>query len=119
MIYQNHEEFEKELEKLKKEYNGKMGCFVSLSGFVRDYHFKEGKKTPAESMDLSKIDYDIIEEIRQKAIEKFGLLDAIVYHNKGILKVGDLVSSITVFTKHRDEAFLACRYIIDEIKRYH
>ena len=119
MIYKNHEEFNKELEKLKKEYSGKMGCFVSLSGFVRDYHLKEGEKIPAKNMDLSKIDYDIIEEIRQKSIEKFDLIDAIVYHNKGILEVGDLVSSIVAFAKHRDEAFLACRHIIDEIKRYH
>jgi molybdopterin synthase catalytic subunit len=42
--------------------------------------------------------------------------NAVCIHRVGILEIGDLAVWVGVSAGHRDEAFKACRYIIDEIK---
>ncbi|AEH07338.1 molybdenum cofactor biosynthesis protein MoaE [Methanothermococcus okinawensis] len=119
MISNNYEKFKGMVDELIEKYKGDMGCHVSFTGFVRNYNIdKEGHKIPTDNMVIPDI-LDILEDIRKDAIEKFNLLDVAIYHNKGTLKVGDVVSSIYVFARHRKEGFLACEYIIDKIKKYH
>ena len=118
MISGDYEKFKEKVDELIEKYKGEMGCYVSLTGFVRNYEIKEGEKVPADKMEIPDI-LDILEDIRKDAIEKFDLLDVAIYHDKGTLKVGDVVSSIYVFARHRKEGFLACEYIIDRIKKYH
>ncbi|MDQ5921949.1 MAG: molybdopterin synthase catalytic subunit [Pseudomonadota bacterium] len=43
-------------------------------------------------------------------------LDIIIVHRFGYLCVGEISVLICVGSKHRDEAFVACRYLIEEIK---
>jgi molybdopterin synthase catalytic subunit len=38
-------------------------------------------------------------------------------HRVGELAVGDIAVAIAAAAAHRDEAFLACRYVIEEVKR--
>jgi molybdopterin synthase catalytic subunit len=38
-------------------------------------------------------------------------------HRIGELGVGDIAVAIAAASAHRDEAFLACRYVIEEVKR--
>jgi molybdopterin synthase catalytic subunit len=38
-------------------------------------------------------------------------------HRIGALEIGDPAVAIAVGSAHRDEAFLACRYVIEELKR--
>ena len=38
-------------------------------------------------------------------------------HRVGELKIGDTAVAIAAASAHRDEAFLACRYVIEEVKR--
>jgi molybdopterin synthase catalytic subunit len=38
-------------------------------------------------------------------------------HRVGVLSIGDVAVAIAVASAHRDEAFTACRYIIEEVKR--
>jgi molybdopterin synthase catalytic subunit len=38
-------------------------------------------------------------------------------HRVGELEIGDTAVAIAAASAHRDEAFLACRYIIEEVKR--
>jgi len=120
LIFDDYEEYIKKVNELIEKYKGEMGCHTSFTGFVRNYHLKDGKKIPAEGMTIE-VDnlFDILSEIRENALKKFDLLDVIIYHNSGALKVGDMVSSYYVFARHRKEAFLAMEYIIDEIKKYH
>ena len=56
------------------------------------------------------------ERILDEATEHFGIADARCMHRIGQLAVGDTAVWIGVVTPHRDEAFRACRYIIDQIK---
>jgi molybdopterin synthase catalytic subunit len=56
-------------------------------------------------------------EIRASAIRQFGLIDAIIIHRVGTMPIGENIVLIVAAAKHRDEAFLACRFCIDELKR--
>jgi molybdopterin synthase catalytic subunit len=38
-------------------------------------------------------------------------------HRIGMLEVGDSAVAIAAASPHRDEAFSACRYVIEEVKR--
>ena len=56
------------------------------------------------------------ERIIAEAIERFGASHAACVHRVGSLAVGELAVWVGVSAAHRDEAFRACRYIIDEVK---
>lgn len=38
-------------------------------------------------------------------------------HRVGMLEIGDTAVAVVVASAHRDEAFVACRYVIEELKR--
>jgi molybdopterin synthase catalytic subunit len=38
-------------------------------------------------------------------------------HRVGTLQIGDAAVAVVVGSAHRDEAFAACRYVIEELKR--
>jgi molybdopterin synthase catalytic subunit len=58
-----------------------------------------------------------LEEIRERAISEFGIIDATIIHRVGVLPVGADIVLIVIAAEHRDEAFRACRFCIDELKR--
>jgi molybdopterin synthase catalytic subunit len=56
-------------------------------------------------------------DIRERAIRDFGVIDATIIHRVGTLPVGADIVLVVVAAAHRDEAFKACRFCIDELKR--
>ena len=58
-----------------------------------------------------------LESIRGEAVGRFGLKSAEIVHRIGLLSVGDNIVAIVCSAAHRDEAFLGCRYIIEELKK--
>ena len=56
------------------------------------------------------------DKIFAEAKRKFPYLQAQCVHRTGILEIGDCAVWVGVVSPHRDEAFRACRYIIDELK---
>ncbi len=56
------------------------------------------------------------EKVIAEAKQRFPFLEAICVHRSGLLDVGDCAVWVGVSAPHRDEAFKACRYIIDEVK---
>ncbi|HKE37096.1 MAG TPA: molybdenum cofactor biosynthesis protein MoaE [Candidatus Baltobacteraceae bacterium] len=57
------------------------------------------------------------EAITAEARERFGNVRIAAEHRVGDLKVGDVAVVVCVAAEHRGEAFAACRYAIDELKR--
>ena len=56
-------------------------------------------------------------DICKEAQEKWGkTLSLYIVHGKGRLDVGGISIVIAVGSPHRDEAFKACRYVIEQIK---
>ncbi|MCX6656163.1 MAG: molybdenum cofactor biosynthesis protein MoaE [Candidatus Bathyarchaeota archaeon] len=58
-----------------------------------------------------------LQRIRGEAIKKFGVEEILIVHRYGNLMVGDNIVLIAVSAGHRDSAFDACRYVIDELKK--
>ena len=91
------------------------GGFSSFEGWVRNHHDKK----PVQSLEYSA--YKILAEkegqkIVEQAKEKFAIDTAYCSHRVGHLSIGDIAVYVAVGAAHRDAAFLACRFIIDEIK---
>ncbi|MDC3259995.1 molybdenum cofactor biosynthesis protein MoaE [bacterium] len=55
--------------------------------------------------------------IRESAFEKYDLTCMHIYHSIGIVNAGELCLFVFVSSKHRNDAFDACRYIVEEIKK--
>ena len=59
------------------------------------------------------------EEIYNEADEKLNIQDKAVFieHAKGYLNLGEMSIIIAVACKHRDQAYVLSRYLIEEIKK--
>ncbi len=55
--------------------------------------------------------------IEQELKERFAIFDVICVHRIGRLAIGDVAVWVGVNSAHRQDAFLACRYAIDELKK--
>ena len=56
------------------------------------------------------------EKVIAEAKQRFPFLAASCVHRSGLLEIADCAVWVGVSAPHRDEAFKACRYIIDEVK---
>ena len=55
--------------------------------------------------------------ILAEAMQQFPIVDIRCAHRTGALAIGDLAVWVGVSAAHRDAAFGACRFVIDEVKR--
>ncbi|MDF0589788.1 molybdenum cofactor biosynthesis protein MoaE [Candidatus Methanocrinis natronophilus] len=88
------------------------GAVVAFIGTVRDdgidsLHLETYKEAAEEEL-LA---------IREEALARFGLLEAVVIHRSGRLRIGDEIVIVACSAAHRREAFDGCRYILEELKR--
>lgn len=91
------------------------GGFCSFEGWVRNHH--QGRA-------VERLEYEAYIPLAEKegkailaeACERFGILHAVCAHRVGPIDIGGLAVVICVSSAHRDAAFDACRYLIDEIK---
>ena len=93
--------------------NGAESLFV---GTVREVN--QGKEVLGVSYDVFEpLARQSFTDICKEAQEKWGkALSLYVVHGKGRLDVGGISIVIAVGSPHRDEAFKACRYVIEQIK---
>jgi len=91
------------------------GAFASFEGWVRDHN---------DGHSVQRLRYESYVElaesegarILEEAISRFAIVKAMAVHRIGDLELGELAVWVGVTAAHRDAAFLACRWIIDEIK---
>lgn len=91
------------------------GGLVTFEGWVRNHN--EGKS-------VTSLEYQIYEELALKeglkiineASQKFDLHGAIAVHRSGHLKIGETAVWVGTTASHRQTAFWATQYIIDQIK---
>jgi molybdopterin synthase catalytic subunit len=99
-------------EMIKKAKRTDAGAVVTFLGTVRD----DG----IEMMELESFRESALQElesIRGEAVGRFCLKSAEIVHRIGLLSVGDNIVAIVCSAAHRDEAFLGCRYIGEELKK--
>lgn len=91
------------------------GGVVHFEGRVRNHNQGQG---------VEGLDYQVYpelalsegEKILTEAKEKFNIFDVICVHRYGSLKLGDIAVWIGVGAAHRDDAYKASRFVIDQIK---
>jgi len=101
---------------LKSVSSKSAGCTALFIGTVRDR--SEGMRVTGMELesarDLARSD---LERISNLALREFDILKVAISHRIGELKVGDIIVAIAVSAPHRQDAFAACQYIIDELKK--
>lgn len=93
----------------------RVGGYASFEGWVRDHN--DGRSVHGLRYEayvaLAETEG---EKIIDEALAEFDILDALCVHRIGDLAIGELAVWVGVSAAHRDAAFTACRYIIDEVK---
>ena len=100
---------------ISKVEDDKAGAIVFFDGRVRNHN---------EGHEVSSLEYQSYEAMAvkegQKIIDeakaKFDFHHAYCVHRVGHLAIGDVAVWVAVSTSHREMAFRACQFIIDEVK---
>lgn len=90
------------------------GAIVTFCGLVRDFDDHQGQFLELEYYPgmTEKSLLNIIE----KAKEQWPIFDAHVVHRVGKLALGEQIVFVGVNSAHRQEAFMACQFIMDFLK---
>ena len=101
--------------------------FISSSDFGASIIFTGTVRNQNNNQTVTGITYDShdelviksFKEIYNDADQKLNIKDKSVFieHAKGYLELGEISIIIAVACKHRDEAYVLSRYIIEEIKK--
>jgi adenylyltransferase/sulfurtransferase len=91
------------------------GGYAAFEGWVRNLN---------EGREVRRLEYEAFESLAvregeriiEEARSQFGVTNARCVHRIGDLPLGEIAVWVGVSAPHRDEAFRACRYIIDEVK---
>jgi len=95
--------------------DARVGGYASFEGWVRDHN--DGRAVDGLRYEA----YAALAEregeaILAEAMARFPLLDARCVHRTGDLALGEMAVWVGATAAHRDAAFAACRFIIDEVK---
>jgi molybdopterin synthase catalytic subunit len=95
--------------------DARVGAYASFEGWVRNHNAArnvEGLRYEAYAAMAEAEGERILED----ALAKFDILDVRCVHRIGDLAIGELAVWVGVTAGHRDAAFAACRFVIDEVK---
>jgi molybdopterin synthase catalytic subunit len=103
-------------EELKLIKKPSVGGLVTFVGTVRE-ESDAGRVNRMEIEIYSEMAERQLAAIRGEALEKFRVDDVLVVHRYGELNVGDNIILVAISAGHRESAFDACEYVIDELKK--
>ena len=91
------------------------GALVVFEGWIRDHN---------EGQEVERLEYEVYRPVAEKegakiideAIARYAVSHAMCIHREGLLELGECAVIVCVSSAHRDAAFDACRYIIDQTK---
>ncbi len=95
--------------------DARAGGYASFEGWVRDQNDSRavrGLRYEAYAALAETEGGRVLDEV----LAKFEIIDARCVHRTGDLAIGELAVWVGVTAAHRDAAFAACRFIIDEVK---
>lgn len=103
-------------EQLRQELlDAAAGAYASFEGWIRNEN---------EGQAVLRLEYEAYaplatsegEQVLREAAARFPILHARCVHRVGLLEIGECAVWVGVSAAHRDAAFLAARYIIDNVK---
>lgn len=91
------------------------GAFATFEGWIRNEN---------EGREVLRLEYEVYDPLAVKEGERIiaeagsrhPILHAACVHRSGMLEIGECAVWVGVSSPHRDEAFAACRSIIDQVK---
>lgn len=104
------------VEALQEELiNERAGGYVSFEGWVRNHN---------EGQSVLHLEYEAFVPVAKseallilrEAKKRFNVLDLACVHRVGDLQIGEKAVWVGAVSAHREAAFRACRYVIDQIK---
>lgn len=91
------------------------GALSIFIGNVRN-RGKSGNVSEIYYESYSKMAEQKMREIENEAQTKWGIKKSVIFHRIGNIKVGEASIIIGVSSEHRNEAFEACKYVINSVK---
>ena len=92
-----------------------VGAVATFIGTVRDIN--EGASVAEMELEhYPGMTEKALEDIIERARERFKLVDALVIHRVGPLLPQDQIVLVATLSAHRGEAFTACEFIMDYLK---
>ena len=100
---------------LRSELAGRFGATSIFIGTLRDMN--QGKSVDAMMLEHypGMTERHLI-RVSAEAAERWDIMDSLLVHRVGKMEPNDSIVLVAVWSSHRDDAFKACRYIIDELK---
>ena len=106
---------EQEIKLIKNKYPD-VGAVNTFIGYVRDLNNKK---------DVKFLELEVYETMAKKelskilnnAVKEWSLIDCLIIHRYGKLHVNDKIVLVACFSKHRDDSYSACKYIMDFLKK--
>ena len=117
MIKIQEEDFniEDEINRVKLQHLN-VGAVSTFIGYVRSLNNQQ--KVTSINLEVYKdMAYKSLEGICAKAQEKWDIIDILIIHRFGKLKVKEKIVLVAIFSMHRKESFDACNFIMDYLKK--
>ena len=106
---------EKEIDLIKSKHNN-IGAVSSFVGYVRN--FNNNKKVTSINLEVyEEMAYKTLDLICVNAKKKWGLIDTLVIHRYGKLKLNQKIVLVATFSKHRIESMESCNFIMNYLKK--
>jgi molybdopterin synthase catalytic subunit len=90
------------------------GAIALFVGTVRDHD--HGRAVAALSYSAHPTGATELQQVAQKVAGRFSVRAIAAVHRVGDLEIGDLAVVVAAAADHRDEAFAACRALIEDVK---
>ena len=117
MIKIQKEDFnsDEEIHNIKKIHSN-VGAVNSFIGYVRDNNNNENVQSI--NIEVYKdMAYRQLEKIINEANIKWKLIDCLIIHRYGKLKVNNKIVLVTCFSENRKDSFESCNYIMNYLKK--
>lgn len=93
----------------------RIGAAATFIGFMRDLN--EGDEVAAMELEhYPGMTEKALEQLRDEAVTRWQLTDALVIHRVGALSPTDTIVLVAAWSAHRAAALDACRFLIEELK---
>ena len=89
------------------------GAVVTFSGLVRD---EDGTLSGMEIEHYPGMTEKALAKIRDEAMTRWSLTDALIIHRHGPLKPGEQIMMVATAARHRADAFAAAEFLMDYLK---